>query len=115
MLALIKKDKPESELRDSMTNQMEVFLQENTQSFIDSLFTTLQSGDYVDGPPKVVALKADADEESGKFEEGKPDSTTSTPANVSELASDLKEAEHKRSSDVSIPKINEVFEGESLK
>merc|ERR1739844_189332 len=78
-----------------MTNQMEVFLQENTQSFIDSLFTTLQSGDYVDGPPKVVALKADADEESGKFEEGKPDSTTSTPANVSELASDLKEAEHK--------------------
>ena len=52
MLALIKKDKPESELRDSMTNQMEVFLQENTQSFIESLFTTLQSGDYVDGPPK---------------------------------------------------------------
>ena len=52
VLALIKKDKAESELRDSMTNQMEVFLQENTTSFIDSLFTTLQSGDYVEGPPK---------------------------------------------------------------
>jgi len=101
VLALIKKDKPESELRESMTNQMEVFLQENTQSFIESLFTTLQSGDYVDGPPKVVARKAEPDDESVKLEDqGKPDSTTSTPANVSELASDLKEAEHKqRSSD----------------
>ena len=62
MLALIKKDKPESELRDSMTNQMEVFLQENTNTFIESLFTTLQNGDYVEGPPKVVARKADADD-----------------------------------------------------
>jgi len=100
VLALIKRDKAESELRDSMTNQMEVFLQENTTSFIDSLFTTLQSGDYVEGPPKVVARKAEADDESGKHDEqeGKPDSTTSTPANVSELASDLKEAEHKQQS-----------------
>jgi len=102
VLALIKKDKPDSELRDSMTNQMEVFLQENTNTFIDSLFTTLQNGDYVEGPPKVVARKADADDldQSGKLEEnsGKPDSTTSTPANVSELASDLKEAEHKHRS-----------------
>ena len=62
MLALIKKDKPESELRDSMTSQMEVFLQENTNTFIESLFTTLQNGDYVEGPPKVVARKADADD-----------------------------------------------------
>ena len=89
-----------------MTNQMEVFLQENTESFIDSLFVTLESGDYVNGPPKlVVSRKADqADtDDHGKYEEGKPDSTTSTPANVSELASDLKEAEHKstnRSPDV---------------
>ena len=62
VLALIKKDKPESELRDSMTSQMEVFLQENTNTFIESLFTTLQNGDYVEGPPKVVARKADADD-----------------------------------------------------
>ena len=85
-----------------MTNQMEVFLQENTESFIDSLFVTLESGEYVNGPPKVVSRKVDADDD-GKYEEGKPDSTTSTPANVSELASDLKEAEHKstnRSPDV---------------
>ena len=45
-----------------MTSQMEVFLQENTNTFIESLFTTLQNGDYVEGPPKVVARKADADD-----------------------------------------------------
>ena len=45
-----------------MTSQMEVFLQENTNTFIESLFKTLQSGDYVEGPPKVVACKADADD-----------------------------------------------------
>ena len=45
-----------------MTSQMEVFLQENTNTFIESLFTTLQTGDYVEGPPKVVARKADADD-----------------------------------------------------
>ena len=41
VLALIKKDKAETELRDSMEQQMEVFLQENTAEFIDSLFKTL--------------------------------------------------------------------------
>ena len=86
-----------------MAQQMEVFLQENTTTFIDTLFITLESKDYLSGPPKVLARKTEEDEES-KFEEGKPDSTTSTPANVSELASDLKDAEHKgnnrRSSEV---------------
>lgn len=97
VLALVKKDKPESELRDSMEQQMEVFLQESTTPFIDSLFKTLQSKEYLNGPP---ATKNRHDEEN---EEGKPDSTTSTPANVNELASDLKDSEHKsnhRSPDV---------------
>ncbi len=73
-----------------MNEQMEVFLQENTLTFIDSLFKTLSNKEYLDGPPKVSPKKADFDDN-----EGKPDSTTSTPANVQELASDLKEAEHK--------------------
>ena len=75
---------------------MEVFLQENTNGFIDTLFQTLQTKSYVDGPPKVVSSKPDDDDEA-KVEEGKPDSTTSTPANVSELTPDLKEAEHRSS------------------
>ena len=93
MIALIKKEKPEDELRDSMEQQMEVFLQDNTVNFIDSLFKTLRNKDYLDGPPKILSKKSEDDD--CKYEEGKPDSTTSTPANVSELTSDLKDAEHK--------------------
>ena len=97
-MALIKKDKPEEELKDSMEQQMEVFLQENTVSFIESLFKTLVTKEYLEGPPKGLPKKADEEEE-----EGKPDSTTSTPANIGELTSDLREAEHRssrRTSDV---------------
>ena len=93
VLALIKKDKEESELRESMEQQMEVFLQENTITFIDSLFKNLSSKEYLNGPPKITK-KSSEDEDDSKFEE-KPDSTTSTPANVGELSSDLRDAEHK--------------------
>ena len=103
MVALIKKDKPEPELKDSMEQQMEVFLQENTVSFIESLFKALESKEYLEGPPKTLKkTEAEADLE----EDGKPDSTTSTPANIGELSSDLKEAEHRstrRTSDVRKP------------
>ena len=103
MVALIKKDKPEPELKDSMEQQMEVFLQENTVSFIESLFKALESKEYLEGPPKTLKkIEAEADLE----EDGKPDSTTSTPANIGELSSDLKEAEHRstrRTSDVRKP------------
>lgn len=106
-MALIKKDKPEAELKDSMEQQMEVFLQENTISFIESLFKTLESKEYLDGPPKNLSKKAEEDEEDGK-----PDSTTSTPANIGELSSDLKEAEHRstrRTSDVSLLRMISPF------
>ena len=95
VLALIKKDKAESELRDSMEQQMEVFLQDNTGTFIDSLFTTLSSKDYLNGPPPKVAKKGSDDEEEVKNEEEKPDSTTSTPRDLGELSSELKEADSK--------------------
>ena len=106
-MALIKKDKPEAELKDSMEQQMEVFLQENTVSFIESLFKTLESKEYLDGPPKNLSKKTEEDEEDGK-----PDSTTSTPANIGELSSDLKEAEHRstrRTSDVSLLRMISPF------
>lgn len=91
-----------------MVAQMEVFLQEHTIAFIDTLFQSLESKDYLDGPPKVSIKKDKSDDEDdskAKYEEGKPDSTTSTPANVSELSADLRDAEHrssKRLSDVSL-------------
>ena len=85
-----------------MEQQMEVFLQENTVSFIESLFKTLVTKEYLEGPPKGLTKKLDEEDE-----EGKPDSTTSTPANIGELTSDLREAEHRsgrRTSDVSSEK-----------
>ena len=91
VLALIKKDKAETELRDSMEQQMEVFLQENTAEFIDSLFKTLSDKEYLNGPPK-IAKRINSDDEDD-VQEGKPDSTTSTPANVGELSSELKETD----------------------
>ena len=82
VLALIKKDKPATEVRQSMEDQMEVFLQENTAPFIDELFKTLENKDYLDGPPaeKLLVRKegdSDAEEAAEGDDEGKPDSTTS--------------------------------------
>ena len=38
VIALVKKDKAEKELKVSMTQQMEVFLQTHTQGFVEKLF-----------------------------------------------------------------------------
>jgi len=46
VLALIKKDKPESELRQTMVQQMDVFLQNETTPFIEKLFKTVKSKEY---------------------------------------------------------------------
>ena len=43
VIALLKKDKPLDELRSSMEQQMEVFLQTDTPQFIASLFDTIDS------------------------------------------------------------------------
>ncbi|THD20756.1 RNA-binding protein 26 [Fasciola hepatica] len=47
VIALIKKDKPEKELREICIDQLEVFLQENTPKFVEDLFTALISQSYV--------------------------------------------------------------------
>ncbi len=51
VIALVKKDKSESDLRASMTDQMTVFLQKATRPFIDHLFKALESKEYLEGPP----------------------------------------------------------------
>ena len=43
VIALIKKEKPLAELRSSMQQQMEVFLQSDTPQFIASLFDAIDS------------------------------------------------------------------------
>jgi len=46
VLALIKKDKPESELRETMVQQMDVFLQAETKNFIENLFKVVATKEY---------------------------------------------------------------------
>ncbi|XP_059151485.1 RNA-binding protein 26-like [Physella acuta] len=47
--ALVKKDKPEQDLRDICVDQLDVFLQQNTKPFVDELFEVLKSKQYI--PP----------------------------------------------------------------
>jgi len=50
VLALIKKDKPVEELKDSMIQQMDVFLQSETTSFVDMLFKVVETKEYANSP-----------------------------------------------------------------
>ncbi|KAK9887320.1 hypothetical protein WA026_021628 [Henosepilachna vigintioctopunctata] len=50
VIALIKKDKADDELRKSMIGQLEVFLEEETEPFVNLVFQTLQSQEYVVTP-----------------------------------------------------------------
>ncbi|XP_023311914.1 zinc finger protein swm isoform X3 [Anoplophora glabripennis] len=50
VLALIKKDKSEEELRKSMVGQLDVFLEGETESFVDLVFQTLNTKDYINTP-----------------------------------------------------------------
>ncbi|CAH8475599.1 unnamed protein product [Schistosoma margrebowiei] len=47
VIALIKKDKGEQELREICIDQLEVFLQENTAKFVEDLFAVLKSRTYI--------------------------------------------------------------------
>ena len=48
MLALIvKKDQSEKEIRKTCTDQLEVFLQRDTERFIDKLFNAIKYKDYL--------------------------------------------------------------------
>ncbi|KAH3841862.1 hypothetical protein DPMN_115343 [Dreissena polymorpha] len=47
VVALVKKDKPRDELKDCCLGQLEVFLQTNTENFVESLFEVLDSKSYI--------------------------------------------------------------------
>jgi RNA-binding protein 26 len=48
IMALLKKNKPESDLRNTCLSQLEVFLNTETQSFVNVLFKTLAEKSYCD-------------------------------------------------------------------
>lgn len=53
VMALVKKDKSEKELKDICLDQLDVFLQKETKPFVDMLFETLASKSYLHGKPGV--------------------------------------------------------------
>ncbi|XP_050039984.1 RNA-binding protein 26 isoform X2 [Dermacentor andersoni] len=60
VMALVKKDKSEKELKDICLDQLDVFLQKETKPFVDMLFETLSNKSYLQGKPYVPAGSAPA-------------------------------------------------------
>uniref|UniRef100_A0A674NTF7 RNA binding motif protein 27 n=1 Tax=Takifugu rubripes TaxID=31033 RepID=A0A674NTF7_TAKRU len=69
VVALVKKDKPEKELKALCADQLEVFLQKETMAFVDKLFECLSTKSYLGIPSdkdvskeevKPVVVKSDA-------------------------------------------------------
>lgn len=73
VLALIKKDKPEEELRESMVQQMDVFLQAETNSFIDMLFNIVETKEYLNPAKEVTERKENLIVKKVVVEEGPED------------------------------------------
>lgn len=77
VLALIKKDKTVEELKESMVSQMDVFLQNETKSFVEMLFTVVDTKEYIS--PAIPAAK-DAEESFPPAEaEAKIEADSTTP------------------------------------
>lgn len=60
VMALVKKDKSEKELKEICMDQLDVFLQKGTKPFVDMLFETLLNKSYLQGKPYVPVVSAAA-------------------------------------------------------
>ncbi|XP_064609964.1 RNA-binding protein 26-like isoform X2 [Liolophura sinensis] len=54
VVALLKKNKPDTDLKDFCQDQLEVFLQQKTKAFVETLFETLTSQSYLALTPAVA-------------------------------------------------------------
>ncbi|XP_068264781.1 RNA-binding protein 27 isoform X2 [Nyctibius grandis] len=70
VVALVKKDKPEKELKAFCADQLDVFLQKETSGFVDKLFESLYTKSYLPSlePTKVEAKPAGQEKEVIKEE-----------------------------------------------
>ncbi|GLD46609.1 RNA-binding protein 27 isoform X1, partial [Lates japonicus] len=57
VVALVKKDKPEKELKALCADQLDVFLQKETTGFVDKLFECLTTKNYLGNPAAKEAPK----------------------------------------------------------
>ena len=86
VLALIKKDKPIEELKSSMISQMDVFLQSETNNFVEMLFKIVDSKEYLNTNASAL-IKEDKEpvtekENSPQNVAGKVEEADSTTNNV---------------------------------
>uniref|UniRef100_A0AAQ4PNJ5 RNA binding motif protein 26 n=1 Tax=Gasterosteus aculeatus aculeatus TaxID=481459 RepID=A0AAQ4PNJ5_GASAC len=62
VVALVKKDKSEKELKALCIDQLDVFLQKETQPFVDKLFEAINNKNYLpqpDQPPSLIKVEKD--------------------------------------------------------
>ncbi|XP_066501354.1 RNA-binding protein 27 isoform X3 [Hoplias malabaricus] len=99
VVALVKKDKPEKELRALCADQLDVFLQKETSGFVDKLFECLTTKNYLGNPPAKEVPK-----EETKFPAPKPDEKEEVKAGHVE---DDRESRRRRSPLRNRPDFNE--------
>ncbi|CAG9767759.1 unnamed protein product [Ceutorhynchus assimilis] len=85
VLALIKKDKSEAELRKSMVGQLEVFLEGETERFVNLVFQTLTTKDYINTPVIPNANPPNPNVSTSKPKEGKDTKVIISPSELPNL------------------------------
>ena len=71
VLALIRKDKSIEELKSSMISQMDVFLQSETNPFVDMLFKIVDTKEYISGAQNTTVSPAPKQEKEPEVEKEK--------------------------------------------
>ncbi|KAK6645014.1 hypothetical protein RUM43_001290 [Polyplax serrata] len=100
--ALVKKDKPVNDLRTSMVEQLDVFLQEETQSFVALLFKTIENKEYLN-------VKKDGMKEDKKLDDTKLVNTLNKPTDTS--GKDSEKTDEKENDDQNISSTDEKQNG----
>ncbi|XP_016392580.1 RNA-binding protein 27 isoform X3 [Sinocyclocheilus rhinocerous] len=84
VVALVKKDKPEKELRALCADQLDVFLQKETTGFVDKLFECLTTKNYLGTPAakeesKIPVQKLEEKEEPSHVEDDRDNRRRRSP------------------------------------
>ncbi|KAK2873089.1 hypothetical protein QQF64_017172 [Cirrhinus molitorella] len=84
VVALVKKDKPEKELRALCADQLDVFLQKETTGFVDKLFECLSTKNYLGNPAakeevKIPVQKLEEKEETSHVEDDRDNRRRRSP------------------------------------
>ncbi|XP_072040511.1 LOW QUALITY PROTEIN: RNA-binding protein 26-like [Amphiura filiformis] len=106
VVALVKKDKNEENLRKLVIDQLEVFLLTETDGFVDALFETLNTRSYIPGyvppppepaqPPESVPAPPPDEPAQEKEEESRGDSSVQLGVNQSASSTDPTDANNKQ-------------------